>query len=120
MITLILFVIFILLWIYYNYSSIFEHFQNISSSRYKPIMITPQPMIYDKLTLYTNNLNKITYQIGNNIQEFYPLDKIIPINSSFEIIKRLENSTNSIGIIEDEAYRQYNNDNPNIVIISYY
>jgi TRAP-type uncharacterized transport system substrate-binding protein len=76
-------------------------------------MITPQPMIYDKLTLYTNNLNKITYQIGNNIQQFYPLDKIIPINSSFEIIKRLENSTNSIGIIEDEAYRQYNNDNPN-------
>ena len=113
-ILLITIILIIAIWVYFNY---FEHFSNISPTRYKPIVVTPQPMVYDKLTFYTLSDDSLTTKIAKNIQNIYPINEIISLNSSNLVLQKLEKSPNTIGIVYDEPLQQYNNPDTDMRII---
>jgi TRAP-type uncharacterized transport system substrate-binding protein len=108
-------ILIIAIWIYFNYFK--EDFSNISPTRYKSTMVTPQPMVYDKLTLYTINPDNLTDKLAKNIQNIYPIDKITPLDSSNDILQKLEKSTNTVGIVQDEPLQQYNNPDTDMRLI---
>ena len=113
-ILLISIILIIAIWLYFNYH---EGFTDISPTRYKPVMVTPQPMIYDKVTFYTLKPDDLTMKIAKNIQNIYPINDIISLESSNEVLKKLEKSPNTIGIVQDEPLQQYNNPDTDMRVI---
>jgi TRAP-type uncharacterized transport system substrate-binding protein len=74
-------------------------------------------MVYDKLTMYTLTDDELTTKIAKNIQNIYPIDKIVNIKSSNEVLQKLEKSPNTIGIVQDEPLQQYNNPNSDMRVV---
>lgn len=116
-ILLISIILIITIWFYFYYRDNHENFSIISPTRYKPITVTPQPMVYDKLTMYTISDDDLTTKIAKNIQNIYPIDKIEPIKSSNEVLQKIEKSPNTVGIVQDEPLQQYNNPDSDMRIV---
>ena len=109
MIVLIIFVLLILVYLYYN---VIEHFDT-----YKSVTVVPQPMVYDKLNMYINLENEINMKIAKNIQNIYPIDKIVSYKLSNDVLNKLQNSSNSVGIVNDESFQSNEEPTSNIRFI---
>jgi TRAP-type uncharacterized transport system substrate-binding protein len=74
-------------------------------------------MVYDKLTFYTLKPDDLTTKIAKNIQNIYPINDIISLESSNQVLQKLEKSPNTLGIVQDEPLQQYNNPDTDMRVI---
>lgn len=96
-----------LLYIYINskirYRSINpEHYTN-----YKKIIVTPQPAIYQKLTLNTWTNGSLYYNIGRNIASIYPIETVATTPGSSYNISQVEKYNNALGLVQQDTLVDY-------------
>lgn len=100
-------IILIMLWLYKLYNT-----ETFIPNRYKSIMVTPQPAIYTRLTLYVNEYIDMCKQIATNIQGFFPINDIVEVTGSYDVLKNMEKSKDTMGIVSNISYIDYIEKNP--------
>ena len=95
-----------------------EHYLN-----FKKIIVTPQPAIYQNLTLNTWRPGSLYQNIGLNIASIYPINKVATTPGSYYNITQVEKYPNALGLVQQDTLVDYvanlsSPNNSNITLIT--
>ncbi len=107
---MILFIILIIMILYIFFKS--KKYSNDSFINYKPITITPQPMIYNSIIINSWFKTSLYWNIAENIKSIYPIDTNKISRGSLDNINLVEKFPNQLALVQQDILYDYIDNKP--------